>query len=62
MASSKVSAQERRKLPKFNSLWEEAMQEEARREARDEKIGATEDQALAAQTKKRKGKEIFRIS
>jgi hypothetical protein len=30
------------------------MQEEARREARDEKIGAAEDQALTAQTKKRK--------
>ena len=44
----------KKKLPKFNILWEEAMQEEARREARDEKIGPTEDQALTAQTKKRK--------
>ena len=33
----------KKKLPKFNSLWEEAMQEEARREARDEKMGAEED-------------------
>ena len=53
-----VCTRRKNKLPKFKSLWEEAMQEEARKEARDEKIGSTEDQALAAQTKKRKEKKF----
>ena len=44
----------KKKLPRFNSLWEEAMQEEAWREARDEKIRAEEDQVLTVYTKKRK--------
>ena len=44
----------KKKLPKFNSLWEEAMQEEAQRGDRDEKMGAEEHQTLTVHTKKRK--------
>ena len=36
----------RRKLITFNRLWEECTQEEARLITREEKMGATEDQAL----------------
>ena len=36
-----VCTRRKNKLPKFNSLWEEAMQEEVRKDARDEKIGST---------------------
>ena len=47
----------RRKMTKFNRLWEECTQEEAKREAREEKMRVDEDQALAAHTKKGKGKK-----
>ena len=49
-----------KKLPRFNSLWEEAMQEEARREFRDEKMGVEEDQVLTVHTKKRKERKSSR--
>ena len=41
----------RKKLVKFNRLWEECSQEEARIAAREEKMGS-EDQALTAHSKK----------
>jgi len=47
----------RRKMTKFSRLWEECTQEEARREAREEKMETNEDQDLAAYTKKGKGKK-----
>jgi hypothetical protein len=42
----------RRKLTKFNRLWEHCTQEEARLEARKEKIENNEDQALTIHTRK----------
>ena len=42
----------RRKLTKFSKLWEDCTQEEARLEAREEKLGDEENQALAAHTRK----------
>ena len=47
----------RRKMTKFNRLWEECAQEEARMAAREEKLGDDEDQALAAHTRKGRGKK-----
>jgi len=44
-------------MTKFNRLWEECAQEEARMAAREEKLGDEEDQALAAHTRKGKGKK-----
>ena len=44
----------RSKLTKFNMLWEDCTQEESREEAREEKLGEEENQALA--THARKGK------
>ena len=41
----------RKKLVKFNRLWEECSQEEAQIEAREEKMGS-EDQALTVHSKK----------
>ena len=43
----------RRKLITFNRLWEECTQEEAQLITREEKMGATEDQALMIQRRKR---------
>ena len=45
----------RRKLTKFSRLWEDCTQEEARLEAREEKLGQ-EDQALTVQARRGKGK------
>ena len=45
----------RRKLTKFSRLWEDCTQEEARLEAREEKLGQ-ENQALTVQARKGKGK------
>ena len=45
----------RRKLTKFSRLWEDCTQEEARLEAREEKL-SQEDQALTVQARKGKGK------
>ena len=45
----------RRKLTKFSRLWEDCTQEEARLEAREEKLGH-EDQAQALTVQARKGK------
>ena len=39
----------RRKLMKYNRLWEDCTQEEARLEAREEKLGQEENQALTIQ-------------
>jgi len=47
-----------RKLTTFGRLWEDCTQEEARMAAREEKL-ADEDQALAAHTRKGKGKKEF---
>jgi len=47
----------RRKMTKFSRLWEECTQEEARKEAREEKLGEDEDQALATHTRKSRGKK-----
>ena len=44
----------KKKFPRFNSVWEEGMQEEAWREAYDEKTGAKEDQVLTVHTKNHK--------
>ena len=41
----------RRKLTKFQKLWEECVQEEERIEAKEEKINENEDQALTIHTK-----------
>jgi hypothetical protein len=46
----------RKKLFKFNRLWEDCNQEEARTTAREEKM-VDEDQALVAHTRKGKNKE-----
>ena len=41
----------RRKLTKFNKIWEECVQEEGRIINREEKLNDNEDQALATHTK-----------
>ena len=41
---------------KFNRLWVDCTQEEARLEAREEKLGDEENQALAAHARKGKNK------
>ena len=46
----------RRKLTKFSRLWEDCNQEEARLEAREEKLGNEENQALTAHARKEKNK------
>ena len=46
----------RKKLPKFNRLWEDCNQKKARTATREEKM-ADEDQALASRTRKGKNKE-----
>lgn len=46
----------RRKLTKFSRLWEDCTQEEARLEAREEKLGDEENQALATYVRKGKNK------
>ena len=46
----------RRKLTKFSRLWEDCTQEEARLEAREEKLGDEENQTLAAHARKGKNK------
>jgi hypothetical protein len=47
----------RSKLTKFSRLWEDCVQEEARLEAREEKLSDDEDQALATHFKKGKKKK-----
>ena len=47
----------RQKLIKFSILWEECTQEEARLVAREEKMGANDDQALTTHAKKDRSKE-----
>jgi hypothetical protein len=47
----------RSKLTKFNRLWEDSVQEEARLEAREENLSNDEDQALAAHFRKGKKKK-----
>jgi len=49
----------RKKLPIFSRVWEECAQEEARLEAQEEKLSDNEDQALATNVGKRKGKRNF---
>ena len=44
------------KLTKFNRLWEDCTQEEARLEAREEKLGNEENQALIVHERKGKNK------
>ena len=46
----------RRKLTKFNRLWEDCTQEEARLEACEENLGQEENQALTIQARKGKNK------
>ena len=46
----------RSKLRKFSRLWEDCTQEEARLEAREEKLGEEENQALVAHARKGKNK------
>ena len=46
----------RRKLTKFSRLWEVCTQEEARLEAKEEKLGNEENQALTAHARKGKNK------
>ena len=46
----------RRKLMKFSRLWEDCTQEEARLEAREEKLGDEENQALATHARRGKNK------
>ena len=46
----------RRKLTKFSRLWEDCTQEEARLEAKEEKLGDEENQALATHARKGKNK------
>ena len=46
----------RRKLTKFSRLWEDCTQEEASLEAREEKLGDEENQALAAHARRGKNK------
>ena len=50
----------RKKLPKFSRVWEECTKEESRLESREEKLSDNEDQALATNVGKRKGKRKFR--
>ena len=50
----------RRKLTKFSRLWEDCTQEEARLEAREEKLGNEENQALIAHARKGKNKVVDR--
>ena len=45
-----------KKLIKFNRLWEECTQEEARLVSREENMGTSDDQALTNQAKKKEGK------
>ena len=45
----------RKKLIKFSRLWEECTQEEARLVSREEKMGASDDQALISQENKNEG-------
>ena len=52
----------RRKPTKFNWLWEECTQQEARLVAREEKMGNDEDQALTTHTKKEKRLKYVHIS
>jgi hypothetical protein len=52
----------RRKLTKFNRLWEDCTQEEARLEARKEKIENNEDQALTVHTRRGKNKKEFTLT
>jgi hypothetical protein len=47
----------RRKLPKFDKLWEDCSQEESRLMSKKQKVDEEENQALAAQVKKRKERE-----
>jgi hypothetical protein len=47
----------RSKLTKFTRLWEDCVQEEARLEAREEKLSDDEDQVLAAHFRKGKKKK-----
>ena len=47
----------RRKLTKFNKLWEECVQEEGRIVNRQEKLNDNEDQALATHTKNGRNKK-----
>ena len=47
----------RRKLTKLSRLWEDCTQEEARLEARKEKIENNEDQALTIDARKGKNKK-----
>ena len=49
----------RKNLPKFSRVWEECTQEEARLEAREEKLSDSKDQALATNDGKRKRKKNF---
>ena len=49
------------KLTKFTRLWEDCMQEEARLEAREEKLGQEENQALPVQARKGKNKVEDRL-
>ena len=46
----------RRKIMKFNRLWEDCTHEEARLEAREEKLGNEENQALTVHVRKGKNK------
>ena len=48
----------RKKLFKFNRLWEECSQEEARIATREEKMGS-EDQALTVHSKKERRKHMI---
>jgi hypothetical protein len=47
----------RRKLPKFDKLWANCSQEESRLMSKKQKVDDEENQALAAQVKKRKERE-----
>ena len=47
----------RSKLPKFNKLWSDCTQEESRLISKSQKTNDDENQALAAQVKKRKERE-----
>ena len=49
----------RNKLPIFSRVWEECAQEEFRLEDREEKLSDNEDQALATNDGKKKGKRNF---
>ena len=46
----------KKKLIKFNRLWEECTQEEARLVSREVKMGTSDDQALTVRAKKNEGK------